>query len=95
MLQVTSQPPLSAIICPRIVAQQCGELLRQLEVLEEAGTAAGSWQGDGGQPIQLQQLALTGVSRDEHAALQQLVNCLAGKTHAGLLEATQLLDVTR
>ncbi|KAL4859438.1 Zinc finger CCCH domain-containing protein 40 [Chlorella vulgaris] len=95
MLQVTSQPPLPAIICPRIVAQQCGELLRQLEVLEEAGTAAGSWRGDGGQPIQLQQLVLTGVSRDEHAALQQLVNCLAGKTHAGLLEATQLLDVTR
>jgi hypothetical protein len=103
LLRVAADPSLPPITCPRSAAQQCGELIRLLEVLEEAEpegssradeaacSPGGSSSGCHGQP----ELALLGVAPEEHAALQQLVRCLAGETHAGLLEATQLLDVTR
>ena len=40
-------------------------------------------------------LPLAGVAPEEHTALRQLVGCLSGRTHAGLLESTLLLDVAR
>ena len=35
------------------------------------------------------------VRPEEHAALRQLARCLAGETHAGLLDAATCLEVVR
>ncbi|KAL4437126.1 hypothetical protein ABPG75_004265 [Micractinium tetrahymenae] len=62
----------------------------------EAGIGGGSSSGSAAQPLPKQrQLLLVGVRPEEHAALRQLVRCLAGETHAGLLDAVCCLDVVR
>ena len=95
LLRVAADPSLPPITCPRSAAQQCGELMRLLEVLEEAHPEGSSRAAEAASSHQQPELALLGVAAEEHAALQQLVRCLVGETHAGLLEASQLLDVTR
>lgn len=91
LLRIAADPSLPPIPCPPAAAAQCGELVRLLQVLEEEQAAATA-SSSGRQP---RQLALHGVAPEEHAALRQLVRCLSGRTHAGLLEATLLLDVAR
>ena len=93
-LRVAADPSLPAVCCLLPAAQQCGELVRLLEVVEEDAEGSAGGSGSGPELVGLE-LQLAGIAREEHAALQQLVHCLAGHTHAGLLEATQLLDVTR
>jgi hypothetical protein len=95
LLRAAADPSLPPITCPRSAAQQCGELMRLLEVLEEAHPEGSSSAAEAVSSHQQPELALLGVAAEEHAALQQLVRCLVGETHAGLLEASQLLDVTR
>ncbi len=100
LLRIAADPSLPPIPCPLSAAAQCGELCRLLEVLGEDGQAPCSppQQQQQDQPDQQQQAAvlpLAGVAPQEHAALQQLVSCLAGRTHSGLLESTLLLDVAR
>lgn len=104
LLRVAADPSLPAVPCPLAAAAQCGELRRLVEVLGEAeGQAAGGEPASAGGQHQQQQpqpggalvLPLVGVAPEERPALEQLVGCLAGRTHAGLLEATQLLDVAR
>lgn len=96
-LQLSADATLPPIPCPLSAVAQSGELQRLLEVAGEATAGCGSSSHGGleaaGEPELL--LPLAGVSAEEHAALGALVGCLAGCTHAGLLEATQLLDVAR
>lgn len=95
-LRLAADPSLPAIRCPLRAAQQANELQRVWELLEESGAFSGSTSsGRGGDIESGLGAALPGIAAEEHAALQQLVGCLAGETHAGLLEATQLLDVLR
>lgn len=101
-LCAAGEPALPPVACPPAVAAQCGELGRLLEVLEEEEVAeeqpSSSSSGGGSpaaEPPAARRLVLPGVVPDEHAALCQLVGCLAGRTHAGRLEATLLLDVAR
>lgn len=92
LLQVTADPSLPPIPCPPSVLAQCGELQRLAEIVQESGEGPCSASQPDQPPLLL---PLAGVAPEEHGALQQLVRCQAGRTHVGLLEATQLLDVTR
>jgi hypothetical protein len=100
-LRVAADPSLPAIRCLLRAAQQSNEMRRLWEFLEESSAFGGSSSSPGSQSkagsgaAHQTELLVPGVAAEEHAALQQLVACLAGETHAGLLEAMQLLDVLR
>lgn len=64
----------------------------------DAGATCSTGRGnptDGRHQAQQRTLLLGGVRPEEHAALRQLVRCLAGQTHVGLLDAACCLDVVR
>lgn len=70
----------------------------QQQQQRQAGERHEQQQQQAGQQQQQQQpliLPLAGVAPEEYTALLQLVGCLSGCTHAGLLESTLLLDVAR
>lgn len=96
VIRLAADPSLPLIPCPLSAAVQSGELCRLLEVLgEEAEGPTGAGSSGRGSPPAAREVPLAGVVPEDHAALRQLVGCLAGTTHAGLLEVTLLLDVTR
>ncbi len=109
LLRLAAEPSLPPIACPLSAVHQSRQLACLLELQQEDGTDVAmdaaaaakeaeqaSDSGSAGRPAGLQpHLVLVGVRPEEHAALRQLVRCLAGETHAGLLEAACLLDVVR
>lgn len=109
LLRLAADPSLPPIACPLSAVHQSRQLACLLELRQEDGVDVAtdaavaakeaeqaSDSGGAGTPAGRQpQVVLVGVRPEEHAALRQLARCLAGETHAGLLEAACLLDVVR